>query len=281
MNPYSYPNVEPCFNLRLKQTSKRWLHYTVDFPIAQPTQYQEHNIARGEYFRPCSEQSRPLAILVHGWGNNSAIPCKLLARNLVKRGIACFIIYLVFHTSRMPEVIRNRLPHLTPDEWFEGYKTSVIDVCHIVDWARTVEEINKEQIAVIGISLGGFISAISMGIDKRIHAGVFLLSGGNYESPAWLMKWHNDREETEYTEAQSRYSHYLAEVAEKGFANVIPAKKSFLTDPVTFARYLNERPMIMINALWDKKVPRQTTLDLWEACGRPGIKWFPAGHSTI
>ena len=286
MNPYSYPTGEPRFNLHLKKTTPRWLHYTVDFLTAHPTRYEKNNTVRGEYFRPQKASHAPLAILLHGMGDRSVIPCKLLARTLVKRGIACFILYLVFHSSRMPEVIRNRFPALTYDEWFESYQISVIDVRRVVDWASDRAEINKEQIAAIGISFGGFISAITMGIDKRIRTGVFLTSGGNLEKIARLSRTFGrrmgySRTEAEYRQAQMRYAQYLDQVAEKGFENVTPIEKSFLTDPMTFAPYLRKRPILMINALWDEVIPREAAIDFWEACDKPAITWFPATHITI
>ncbi len=281
MNPYTYPRIEPSFNLHLKEATGKWLRYTVDFPIVKPTRHKENNIAYGEYYQPRGADSWPLAVLVHGWGNRSMIPCKLLAKDLVKKGIASFIFYLVFHSSRMPEVIKNRLPNLSPEEWFEGYQTSVIDVRQIVDWASSTEVIRKQRIAVVGISLGGIISAIAMGVDQRIRVGVILLAGGNYENPAWLRKTGARRTEAESIEARDLYAQYLNRVAVKGLGNVIPPKKSYLTDPLTFASHLRERPLLMVNALWDERVPKQSTVDFWEACGRPDIKWFPTGHSTI
>jgi cephalosporin-C deacetylase-like acetyl esterase len=186
----------------------------------------------------------------------------------------------------MPAVIRNRLPDLTPDDWFEGYQISVTDVRQVIDWASGQPEINETQVAVIGISLGGFISAIAMGVDKRITAGIFLVAGGNSERIAWegrkqSAKTRDNLTEVEYNEAQNHYAQYLTEVAQHGVENVTPVKKSFLTDPMTFAVYLRKRPVFMLNALWDEYIPRQATLDFWKAAGRPAIAWFPATHSTI
>jgi len=186
----------------------------------------------------------------------------------------------------MPEVIKERFPVLAPEEWFESYQISVIDVRQVVDWASSRAEINKEQIAVIGMSFGGFISAIAMGIDKRIGAGVFLVAGGNsekitYKSRRSDFRKHYNYAEAEYQQNQSRYAQYLAEVAEKGFENVIPVKRSFLTDPMTFGYYLRQRPVLMINALWDEAIPREAALDFWQASGEPAIAWFPAGHASI
>lgn len=281
MNPYSYPPVEPQFHLQLKETNSKYSRYSVDFPVALPTSHKEHNTALGDYYQPSQGDNLPLAILVHGWGDRSATPCRLFARDLAKIGVASFILYSVFHSSRMAEAIKKRLPHLTADEWLEGYQTSVIDVRQIVDWAHSNGQLNKQQIAVIGISLGGMVSAIAMGVDKRIQSGVILISGGNYESPQWLKRTVKNRTKAEYAEAQRVYAQYLAEVAEKGFENVEPPKRSYLTDPMTFASYLRGRPLFMINATLDERIPRQSTIDLWEASGKPGIKWLPGTHSSI
>ena len=286
MNPYSYQSGELYSTLHLKETTSKWLRYEVDFPTAHPTQYKENNTVLGEYFQPRHADKAPLAIIVHGWGDRSTILCRFLARTLVKKGIACFILYLVFHSRRMPEVVRNRLPVLTPEEWFEGYQISVIDVRQVVDWASDRPEINQGQIAVVGISLGGHVSAIAMGVDKRIGAGVFLVSGGNAEKITWLSRNEAIRKGHTCTKAEchrihSHYPQYLADVAEKGLENVTPVKECFWTDTLTFAPYLRKRPILMINALWDEAIPKEATLDFWEACEKPAIKWFPGSHATV
>ncbi len=273
--------------MHLQKTTSRWLHYAIDFPTAHITEHKENNTVLGEYFQPRHVERAPLAVIVHGWGDRSAIPCRFLARSLVKKGVACFIIYLVFHSSRMPEAIRNRIPIiLTPDEWFEGYRSSVIEVRQIIDWASSREELNKEQIGLVGISLGGFVSAIAMGVDNRIKAGVFLVAGGNSEKITWMtksesiVKGHGCTEE-ECRQIRSHYPQYLDEIAEKGFGNVTPFKDCFLTDALTFAPYLRGRPILMLNATWDTTIPTEATLDFWEACHKPSIKWFPGTHVTF
>jgi cephalosporin-C deacetylase-like acetyl esterase len=186
----------------------------------------------------------------------------------------------------MPEEMRRRAPALTSDEWFEGYRVSIIEVRQVVDWAYSRPEINHEQIAAMGISLGGFISAIAMGIDERLGAGVFITMGGNSEIITWKSKSDTFRKgsicnEEECRQVHTHYPKYLAEVVEKGFDNVTPLKQCFLTDAMTFAHRLRDRPMLMLNALWDKYIPRQATVEFWEACGNPSIAWLPGGHASI
>ena len=287
MNPYTYKSSKLRANMHLKETTSKWLRYAVDFPTAHVTEYEENNTVLGEYFQPRNTDHAPLVITVHGWGDRSTILCKLMARTLAKKGIASFILYQVFHSSRMPEVIKSRVPLImTSDEWFEGYRSSVIEVRQIIDWASSRPELDKERIGVIGISLGGFVSSITMGIDKRIKAGVFIISGGNSEKITWmtrndaLVKGHGCTEE-ECRQIRSGYQQYLADTAEKGFGNVAPIKHCYLTDAMTFAPYLRGRPILMLNALWDETIPKEATLDFWEACHKPDIMWLPGTHITF
>ena len=286
MNPYSYQSGEQTFNLRLKEMTKRWSCQLVDFPSAFHNSHWGSSIVRGEYFRPQRSSNVPLVILLHGLGDHSVIPCKLLARALAGNRIACLILYLVVHSSRVPEIMRQRFPILTPEEWFQVYQTSVIEVRQVVDWASSREEIDREKVAVAGISFGGFISAIAMGIDERVGAGVFIVAAGNSEKISHMSKLSTitrdySRTEAEYQHIQQSYLQYLTEVAEKGFESVNPARKSFLTDPMTFAHRLRQRPVLMINARWDEAISREATFDFWRESGKPDIIWLPATHATI
>lgn len=272
--------------METKETNSQWSRYLVEFVTAYHEPSDESRIVRAEYFRPLLENEVPLVILTHGMGDASAIPCKVLARTLVHKGIASIVLYLVFHSNRMSESMRVRMPALTSEEWFESYRQSVIEVRQVLDWIQSRPEINEDQVAVMGISLGGFISAISMGVDERIKAGVFVTMGGNSEIITWDSKSDKFRKNSSCVKAEcheihSHYPEYLAEVAERGFENVAPLKQCFLSDAMTFAHRLRNRPVLMINALRDKYIPKEATLQFWEACGRPEIIWLPTGHASL
>jgi dienelactone hydrolase len=284
MNPYLYQDNTSKAVTYLSQKTSSWITYSIQFPAGIKTHYIGDNCVKGEYYQPQGVHTTPLVILVHGMGDLSAIPCRLLARALAKRKIACFVLYLVTHSVRVPQSMKNRIRVLTADEWFEIYQLSVTDIRQVIDWASKRSELDTREVAVFGISLGGFLSAIAMGIDRRIKAGVIVVSGGNVEKMARLTKnktYQNQRSEEEYQQIQRSYADYLTEVAEKGFENVIPPRQSFLTDPLTYASYLRERPVLMMNASRDKYIAQDATLDFWQACGKPTIRWFPTGHSGI
>ncbi len=286
MDPYIYQSGELSFNLRLKKVAGKWSSYLVDFPSAFHNGQWESSIVRGEYFQPKEQGPVPLVILLHGMGDHSVIPCKLLAKSLASNGTACLVLYLFLHSSRLTEDMKGRYPVFNSEEWFQIYQTSVIEVRQVIDWAGGRAEVDGGKIAVVGISFGGFISAIAMGIDQRVGAGVFIVSAGNSEKINHMSRLSTiikdyRRTEAEYQSIQQSYKQYLAEVAEKGVDHVTPARKGFLIDPMTYAHILRKRPLLMINARWDEAISAEAALDFWRACGRPDIMWLPATHATI
>ena len=142
MNPYNYENGVSEVKLSLKKDTPKLLQYAVQFRSAFDTGYPENSLVYGEYYYPRVEHKTPLVILVHGMGGHSVIPCKLLARSLVKNEVACFILYLTIHSRRIPKGMREHLPYLTPDEWFQSYQISVIDIRQVVDWAYSRPELD-------------------------------------------------------------------------------------------------------------------------------------------
>jgi len=286
MSPFKYSPHQSLFTLRQNKIDKYHTHFRVTFTSEFCGSHQRKDTVNGEYYLPQKGRNHKFAIMLHGNGKRSAIPLQLLAKSLVKRGIACFILYLAIHPNRMPEEMRKRYPRLSLDEWFEIHQTSVIEVRQIIDWANTREELNPKKISILGLSFGGSISAIVMGIDSRIVAGIIVLTGGNNE------KIHHDgglgivnksykRTEDEYQQIQKSYLKYLNDVIEKGLDETVPARKGFLIDPMTYAHHLRKRPVLMINARWDEMIPKEATLDFWNQAGKPPLALYPATHATI
>lgn len=282
-NPFFYSYNLHKFKLKPAKKNNIWRSYSVEFPVASLDHYPGGEIAKGKYFEPLQIDNAPIIILTHGWGDHSIIPFRMMIDGLVKKGIACFLFYLPFHASRLPDEMRPRLAHLTPDEWFTGYQMAVTDIQQIVDWSI---ERGHRKVAVAGLSLGAIVSSITMGVDQRIAAGILIVHGGNSGKLLQLSRVTSFRKEyrrsqTEYEASQIQYAKYLTAIEQNGWENIVPEQKSFLTDPLTYAHLLKERPLLMINALWDEFIPREATLDFQQACGHVEQVWFPSTHASI
>ena len=286
INPFRYTAGPAVFNLRLVKQNKHWRHYLVDFPVVSSSRFPGGDIARGEYYEPVGKSSVPLVIMIHGWGDNSVIPLKWMIPELIKRGTACFVLYLPFNTNSLPPEMKGKLSRLSQDEWFTGYQMAVTDVLRILEWAGQNNQINSGQISLISLSLGAIVGSIAMGIDSRIKAGVFIVHGGNtgkimqtnsisrfgkkYRLPAH-----------EYLAKQREYVDYLRELGQKGFDNVLPAERNYLIDPLTYAPMLKGRPVLMIDARRDEIFPQESSVDFQRACGDCERVVLPASHASI
>ncbi|MEA3253950.1 MAG: prolyl oligopeptidase family serine peptidase [Chloroflexota bacterium] len=289
MQPYNYVRNDAHFDLELAKGTDYWRCYKAAFHSAYPSRYQQDNIARGEYYTPAIGGHFPLAILLHGLGElgeRNATPCRMLARDLAKMGVASFVLKLVLPGKEPGQGRKRQRSMPFVENWLELYQVLVINARQVLDWAEGRGEVDAQRVAAMGVSAGGIAAAIAMAVDRRIKAGVFIVTGGNMQRVTWESKnpvaWmSHDCTEEQCHEIYSHYPQYLADVVEEGIGNVTPAKECFLFDPLTFAHYLRERPLLMINAEQDDFVPRECTLEFWERCGRPPIVWLPGGHNTI
>ena len=283
MFPYDYVKNEPLFNMHLLGSSSLRAHYEVMFSSSCRTDFKEGNAVYADYFAPQNTPA-PLLIISHGYGDTSLAPCLTLARLLVKNGIAAFVLYLPFHSRRLSARQPDSILSGDARMWFDLNRRGIIEIRQVIDWSYTRNEIIHDKIGVVGISLGGMISAIAMAVDNRIREGIFITIGGNLEELGWgenisgNQVGHNCTRE-ECRVVYSQYHDYLLKVAEKGLESVRPAKECFLIDPLTFARYLQGRPILMINGKNDEVVSERSTLALWEACGKPLLTWIPGTHA--
>jgi len=284
MYKYTGNDKISAFNVQLKGSTSTRAHYELSFPSPLPGSYEEGRTAFGEYFLPLKAGKVPLLILAHGYGDASLAPCLTLARLLVRHQIATLVLYLPIHSRRLPAGLAGQaLPH-DPRQWFEIYRSAVMEIQRLVDWASCQEEIDPARVFVAGISLGGMISSIAMAVDARIRAGIFIAIGGGMEELSWggvgdaLAIGHQCTRE-ECRDIYRQYPTFLREVALRGWEKATPARECFLYDPLTFAASLKGRPVLMINAAEDEIVPRTATLAFWEACGKPPLVWLKGKHA--
>ncbi|PVV83922.1 hypothetical protein DD509_04395 [Dehalogenimonas alkenigignens] len=280
-NPYEYP-VSRAVTLPLASANGlRRLAVGFKNPpdIALPV-----SPATAVCYLPPAQQNRPLVILAHGVGDTSAIPCHLLAKALARTGIAGLVLHLPIHSRRLNPEFKKRFYKLTREEWFELYRVSVINIRQALDWAVGRPELDPERIGISGVSFGGYIAAIALGLDSRLKAGAILLSAGNLGKLAWSRssrrfgKW--DVTEEVFNEQQVEYFKYVDLVSNRGFEWIPPPHPGYPFDPYTFAAAIRNKPTLFVNALWDEYFPREAAREFGKAAGCPEQLWLPTGHAT-
>ncbi len=281
MEFYNYDRNGTAYELAPPTQHGLWCSEGLSYPTAVASELVR-TPAAGEYYAPRGSQPAPLVVIAHGMGDTSLVPARLLAGALQGAGWACYVPHLPILAARTPRMAHPQ--SLRPQDWADLYRLSVVEVRQALDWAEGRRELDHARTAIVGVSFGGFVAAISMGVDRRLGAGVLVESGGNSIAINELSRTMRRRfpgPPVDYAAQQRRYRAYLQEVARRGLDAVTPPELFFWYDPLTFAADLKGRPLFLIGALQDEIIPRACVREMWQATGRGELLWLPGTHLTI
>ena len=222
-------------------------------------------------------------ILVHGLGMEIGSKWDTYLRVVPETIGACYI-DLPYQRRRKAE--KNLLSSFSDGLFtFNLFRQGTLDIIKTVS---ILKNLGYKEISIIGISLGSMFSIMSMALDKRIEKGVFILSGGDYSIITWKSPVMYKVREAYKRENITRQSCLKARTLINPFLesvkkceNPFNVKSNIIClyfDPLTFAPLIDPERVLMINGLFDFIIPRQATLRLHRALGRPKIIWFPTDH---
>jgi cephalosporin-C deacetylase-like acetyl esterase len=245
-------------------------HYTVSklrFPSPIETPDVENNTVHAEYFAPIgSDLKRPAVVVLHILGSDFPLS-RYMAARLADRGIAALFVKLPYYGERRPPdrpgVSSKRFLSGDVERSVSAMRQGVCDVRRAVSWLQSRPDIDGTRIAVAGISLGGIVSSVAVAVDPVIQRGVFLLAGGDLSMILWGMP-----------EGAPFRKLWL----ESGRSQSDLKALTDPFDPLTYAKRLVGKRVLMIAGKVDEVVPPASTVALWEAAGRPTIHWYDCGH---
>lgn len=236
----------------------------VTFPSPMVTDEENNNTVHCEYYCPTSGDAKPAVVVLHILGGDFDL-ARLFCRALATRGTAALFLKMPYYGERRQPGSPARMISMDPHETARGMTQAVLDIRQAAGWLASQEEIDPAQIGVLGISLGGITAALATGIEPRITKACFILAGGDMGEVAW--------QSTELTELREKWT-AAGHTKEQLFEVLRPV------DPVTYARPVAGREILMLNATHDEVVPPACTRALWRAFGKPEIVWWDAGHYT-
>lgn len=237
--------------------------FDVSFPSPVQTKHRENNTAYGLYFMASEKKDFMSAILLHGWGRRSLWAEKKFAMVLARYHINSFILKLPYHFERAPKGTLSGEYAITGDIFMtvEGTRQHVIEVGVVSSWLRK----QGGKVGIIGISLGGSMAHLAMAVEA-FDAGITILAGGNNAGIIWegiaTGSVRNDLIKAGIGREQASYIYQVV-------------------NPAIMAKHNKTKHLLMINGLYDEAMPVKYTIELWEALGRPKIKWYPCAHVSM
>ncbi|HEY8520820.1 MAG TPA: hypothetical protein VIN61_12120 [Gammaproteobacteria bacterium] len=223
------------------------------------------NLVSGLYFRSRKPGPKKLVIVLPVWGASNYPPGKI-SRGYAKRSRGeAHVIWLSGETPVFPW---DELSSTESEAEFiarardsaERFRSAVVDVRRLIDWAETRPEIDSSRIGVVGFSMSALVTATLLGNESRINAGVIMMGSAEYANVfatcakrAAEVREHVFRE---YGWTPEQYRSFFADL----FA---PA------EPVRFAGRYDPREILMIDTRFDDCMPRRSRQALYEATGHP------------
>ncbi len=265
---FSYSSENISFKLKFLSEERNLKIYELEFPSFIRSGYPENDIVHSFYFKPEADFKVPAVIIIHGYKARKLKIEKEIAKKLAERKIAGVVLVLPYHSSRKPKNLSSGKYFISDDlqKVRETFRQTIVDIRCLIDWLEKRDEIDGKRIGIMGTSLGAIIANLAMGVDDRIKAGVSVLGGGNYPKLLW----------------KSLLTIPLKiKLILHGINPKIISHNLDIIDPISFSYRNRPRNVFMINGRLDLIIPPSCAKDLWEALGKPRIKWLWTGHYSI
>jgi len=217
------------------------------------------------YFRSKSPGAKKLVIVLPIWGTSSYPPSRISRGYARKSRGDANIIWVLGNYPLFPW---SGLSSTSSEEQFvemakasaERYRSAVVDLRLLLDWAETQPNIDSSRIAMVGFSMSALVTATVMGNDPRVAAGVLMMGAADF---AEVFTACGNR-------AGEVRRHVLAE-----YGWTIEQYHDFFeglfgpADPIRYAGHYDPSSIFMIDAAFDDCMPRTAREALWNATGRP------------
>lgn len=202
----------------------------------------------------------PAVVVVHESGRGM-VAGRLFANGLRSYGIHTFLIHLPGYGERTPE----RRP--TIQEMLPGLQQAVADVRRASDAVAALALVDADNTSVLGISLGGFVTATVSGLDRGFDKCFVLLAGGNL--PDVILQGGKDA-------AKIR-----SELSKAGVTEEQIRETSRLIEPMRLAHRVDAQRTWLFSGTKDEVVPPACSV-AWAKAARLDKHHIelPVGHYT-
>jgi dienelactone hydrolase len=181
---------------------------------------------------------------------------------LAQHGVAGMVVYMAHYGPRRPPGSRTRLISTDVFKSIDGVKQTVLDCRCAAAWLASRPEFDRDNIGLAGTSLGSLVGAVVSANEPLIKNVCLMLPAGGL--------------------VDAFYDHPRA-APYRPIADALGGKFTLKllinpVDPLTYAKQLSEKNLLMICAARDDILPPSAAKRLWEATGKQKIVWFDTTH---
>jgi len=243
--------------------------WNVSFPSPVTTDEVVNNTVHCEFYQPLvdgapAKDCRGVVVL-HILGGDfpmTRVYCNMLAHH----GVAALFVKMPNYGPRRDPQSSKRMISHDPVQTVVGMTQAILDIRRAAAWLAQRPEVDADRLGVSGVSLGGITATLAAECDPRFKSVCPILAGGDLGAmAAQSPEFERVRR---FWRSRGGGQQELLELLQK-------------IDPVTYAKNLHGRRILMINADEDEVVPKVCTEALWTALGKPPITWRRGGHYSV
>lgn len=263
---YRYPRQAVQAEVITLDTSVDRTHLLVRFPsLVRTPDYPQNQTVYAEVFMPHHNQKMPAVVLLHSWGVQKPEIELSLARTLAQRGFVTAVMTLPYHIQRTPSGYLSGERMIVPDaqRMRETLRQAALDTMRLIDWLQSQPQVTADRLGIVGISLGAIVSALVLGVEDRLSAGVLVLGGANLAHVLWRSPLTLG---------------VRGELRGKGIGYDSLREQLAPVEPLNFLHGQYGDRVLMINGRYDLVIPREDALALRRALGEGPILWLNTGH---
>jgi len=237
----------------------------VTFPSPVKTPHERNNTVHCELYRAKQAGKRPAVIVLHILGGDFAL-ARLFCHALNQGGTTALFLKMPYYGPRREPGVNRRMIAEDPAETVAGMTQAVLDIRRGAAFLASRDDVDPEQLGILGVSLGGITAALAAEAEPRLASVCLLLAGGDFPKIA-----------AESAEFKKQREKFLA--SGKDPTGLLAGVR--VVDPLSYAELLRGRRVLMLNAKSDEVIPRACTEALWIGAGKPEILWLSGGHYSV
>jgi len=236
--------------------------FKLAFPSTTTSPDEANNTVHAEYYCPVGATNTP-GVIVLDILDGAQVVSRAQALWLAQHDIPALIVFMAYYGPRRPPHSKERLISSDVEKSIRNITQTVKDCRCATAWLGTRPEVDATRLGLLGTSLGSFVGGVVAGVEPRLTGACLLLGGGNL--------------------VESFATHPKAKPVLQLFGTLgiqISTLKAVIApvDPITYAGTLKSKRLLLIGASRDDVVPPVAMKALWEATGKPTIRWIDETH---
>ncbi len=236
---------------------------------------QAERMVTATYFATTGPGPRPLVVVLPIWGSSVYPPRKVVRALTTKSDApAANVLWLhgdarLFDWPAAARVTTEEDLAALIGQWVDSVAGTVVDIRRLIAWTHTRPEVARNQVGIVGFSIGSIVGALVAGTEERVASSVLVAGGANLHQILVTCRGNTNRFKQLIEERLGWSSAYLESWLEPRLEPI---------NPVHYTSHVDPRSVLIIDANRDKCIPQSARDDLWNAMGKPERLSLGYGH---